>query len=152
MLPIYNKTEVYPSARVPIVDILVQIQDKRAGFHVEKRKETIEGDGERFWERLMLVIGENKPFAWAKMVGIPKSTFSSCLAKKYILSGEHLVKIARKTGCPIGWLLTGEKNLAKFDSDIYSVARDMMALPEDTRKMTRDIVRRIAKEEKLKKA
>lgn len=59
-------------------------------------------------ERIDILIGSDKPFAWASKVGIPVATFSRVYNEGGQLKTEALVRISEITGCSIDWLLTGE--------------------------------------------
>lgn len=63
-----------------------------------------------FHARLALLIGDEKPFAWAKSVGISKGAFTRVWNLGTIPGAEALLKIQKKTGCSIDWLLTGEED------------------------------------------
>jgi len=110
--------------------------------------------GEEFWDRLGAVMGNERPFAWAARIGIPKSTFSHCMNCKMILPLKHLLKIVEVTGISLKWLITGEKGGRegparpltedKVLGELLEIARK---LPAAKREMVRDIVKRIAEEE-----
>lgn len=61
-----------------------------------------------FQERLTIVIGHEKPFAWAKRIGLPSATFSRIWNDGIPPKPDTLLLIAGKTGVSIDWLLTGE--------------------------------------------
>jgi transcriptional regulator with XRE-family HTH domain len=61
-----------------------------------------------FYERLKLLIGDDKPFAWAARVGLSKGAFNRVWNQGTIPSHEGLVKIKIATGVSLDWLLTGE--------------------------------------------
>ncbi len=59
-------------------------------------------------ERLKKIIGHEKPFAWAKRIGIPAPTFNRIWKSGGQLKSDHLKLIAEKTGISLHWLITGE--------------------------------------------
>lgn len=61
-----------------------------------------------FKERLAFLIGENKPYAWCKKVGIEKGLFQYYWQKGKIPKYDNLIKIRNYTGCSLDWLMTGE--------------------------------------------
>ncbi len=61
-----------------------------------------------FKERLTSIIGHEKPFAWAKRIGLPSATFSRIWNGGIAPKPDTLLLIAEKTGVCIDWLLTGE--------------------------------------------
>lgn len=61
-----------------------------------------------FYERLKLLVGDDKPFAWAARVGLSKGAFNRVWNQGTIPSHEGLVKIKTATGVSLDWLLTGE--------------------------------------------
>jgi hypothetical protein len=60
---------------------------------------------------LITLIGNEKPFAWAKRIGIPGPTFDRVWHHGGQLKSEHLALISRKTGVSIDWLLTGQGSM-----------------------------------------
>jgi phage repressor protein C with HTH and peptisase S24 domain len=61
-----------------------------------------------FHDRLRKLIGEDRPFHWAKKVGLPASTFERVWNQQAIPKAEHLVRISEICGVSIHWLLTGQ--------------------------------------------
>lgn len=76
----------------------------------------LEIDGVR--ERLEKVIGHEKPFAWAKRIGIPTSTFSRIWNEGIVPNANMLFLISKSTGVSIDWLLTGEGTPYKEDMPV----------------------------------
>ncbi len=77
------------------------------------------------------------------------------MAKGTVLPAKYLVKVAERTGHSIDWLLTGDEatgchaaDMDEKDSIISEVSEYMKPFLPDARKMVRDIVKRIAEEEK----
>ena len=66
-----------------------------------------------FRSRLALLIGQQKPFEWAKATGIPSSTFDRVWNHEAIPRPEYLVKISRRCNVSVDWLLTGESPLER---------------------------------------
>ncbi|MEO5334566.1 MAG: helix-turn-helix domain containing protein [Magnetococcus sp. YQC-5] len=62
-----------------------------------------------FHQRLTELIGEEKPFSWAKRLGIHTTTFMRMWKDGSIPSVSVLLQIKEKTGVSIDWLLTGEE-------------------------------------------
>lgn len=66
--------------------------------------------GERtqtFKDRLMLLMKGEKPYTWARKVGIEKGLFQYYWQKGKIPTYENLLKIQNYSGCSLDWLLTG---------------------------------------------
>ena len=61
-----------------------------------------------FKERLKFLIGDSKPYAWCKQVGIEKGLFQYYWQKEKIPKYDNLIKIRNFTGCSLDWLMTGE--------------------------------------------
>lgn len=62
-----------------------------------------------FRQRLSLVLGRNKPYAWARKIGLPPATFDRIWQQGGLPRAETLLLIARKTGVDLHWLLTGHR-------------------------------------------
>ena len=60
-----------------------------------------------FKDRLTMLIGSDKPYAWARKVGIEKGLFQYYWQKEKIPTYLNLIKIQKFTGCSLDWLLTG---------------------------------------------
>lgn len=61
-----------------------------------------------FKDRLKLLIGDKKPYIWAKEVGIPSATFDRIWREGSIPKAEHLLRIAKKSNVSVDWLLGAE--------------------------------------------
>lgn len=61
-----------------------------------------------FKERLRLLMKGEKPYTWARKVGIEKGLFQYYWQKEKIPTYENLLKIQRYTGCSLDWILTGK--------------------------------------------
>jgi phage repressor protein C with HTH and peptisase S24 domain len=61
-----------------------------------------------FLDRLQQMIGKQAPHAWARDVGIGKSTFDGIWKKGAQPQLRTLLKIAWKTNISLSWLLTGK--------------------------------------------
>lgn len=61
-----------------------------------------------FATRLRQMIGAQKPYSWAKDIGIPGSSFDRMWNDGTPPRWNFLVLISEKTGISIDWLLTGE--------------------------------------------
>ncbi|MBF0414454.1 MAG: helix-turn-helix transcriptional regulator [Magnetococcales bacterium] len=59
-------------------------------------------------ERLEFVIGTEPPYAWAKRIGLGKSTLAGILNNGACPRTSTLIKIAVNTDISINWLLTGK--------------------------------------------
>jgi len=84
--------------------------------------EAIQISGLRF--RLAKLIGEQKPFEWAKAIGIPSSTFDRVWNHEATPRPEHLLKISRRCGVSIDWLLTGQTSTSSNSSN-----KDILSIP-----------------------
>ena len=65
------------------------------------------GEELTFSERLLHLIGEEKPFAWAARNDVAKSSIHNVLKFGRPPGPDQLIKISRATGRSIEWLLTG---------------------------------------------
>jgi len=61
-----------------------------------------------FRDRLRLLMKEDKPYTWARKVGIEKGLFQYYWQKGKIPTYDNLIKIQNFTGCSLDWLLTGK--------------------------------------------
>lgn len=61
-----------------------------------------------FRDRLRLLMKDEKPYTWARKVGIEKGLFQYYWQKGKIPTYENLLKIQNYTGCSLDWLLTGK--------------------------------------------
>lgn len=61
-----------------------------------------------FRDRLRLLMKEDKPYTWARKVGIEKGLFQYYWQKGKIPTYDNLIKIQTFTGCSLDWLLTGK--------------------------------------------
>lgn len=59
-----------------------------------------------FTQRLLRVIGDEPPYAWAQRLKIPKATLHGLL-RQASPSTATLLKIAQQTPISLNWLLTG---------------------------------------------
>ncbi|MBF0444701.1 MAG: helix-turn-helix transcriptional regulator [Magnetococcales bacterium] len=69
-----------------------------------------------FLDRLRQMIGKQAPYAWARDVGIGKSTFDGIWKKGAQPQLRTLLKIAWKTDISLSWLLTGKGSSRIRDS------------------------------------
>ena len=61
-----------------------------------------------FRNRLGFLIGEEKPFVWAKKAGIPSATFSRIWSEGTTPKSETLCLISEFTGASLDWILLGK--------------------------------------------
>jgi len=61
-----------------------------------------------FRDRLRLLMKEDKPYTWARKIGIEKGLFQYYWQKGKIPTYDNLIKIQNFTGCSLDWLLTGK--------------------------------------------
>ncbi len=61
-----------------------------------------------FKDRLRLLMKDDKPYTWARKIGIEKGLFQYYWQKGKIPTYENLLKIQSYTGCSLDWLLTGK--------------------------------------------
>ena len=61
-----------------------------------------------FKDRLALLMKGEKPYTWARKVGIEKELFQYYWQKGNIPTYENLIKIHDYTGCSLDWLLMGK--------------------------------------------
>jgi transcriptional regulator with XRE-family HTH domain len=60
-----------------------------------------------FRERLQQLMKGDKPYSWARKVGIEKGLFQYYWQKSRIPTYDNLMKIQKYTGCSLDWLLAG---------------------------------------------
>ncbi len=63
---------------------------------------------ETFKDRLKTLMGTQRPYTFARKCGIEKGLFQNYWQKGKIPTYENLLKLQRRTGCSIDWLLTGQ--------------------------------------------
>ncbi len=61
-----------------------------------------------FKDRLRLLMKGDKPYTWARKVGIEKGLFQYYWQKGKIPTYDNLIKIQNYSGCSLDWLLTGK--------------------------------------------
>lgn len=61
-----------------------------------------------FRERLRQLMKGDKPYSWARKVGIEKGLFQYYWQKSRIPTYDNLMKIQEYTGCSLDWLLSGK--------------------------------------------
>ncbi len=71
-----------------------------------------------FRNRIALLVGEDDPFAWAKKVGIPSSTFDRIWNAGSTPKARHLMRIADACAVSVDWLLTGRTPPGEADGEI----------------------------------
>lgn len=74
-----------------------------------------------FRARIQTLVGKEKPYLWAKRLGIPSASFDRIWREGTIPKAEHLVRIAKGCGVTIDWLVIGEPPQKK-DGEPVSVA------------------------------
>ena len=65
--------------------------------------------------RLASLVKDEHPFAWAKRMGISKGAWTRIWNQHTVPSPELLVRIQKKTGALIDWLLTGSNDMRVLD-------------------------------------
>lgn len=88
-------------------------------YFSENKKMKIEN--EDFYKRLLLLIGTEEPFRFAKRIGIPNATFARILSEKSIPKHTHLCKIATQCDVSLDWLLTGKEKTTNTASNLLPV-------------------------------
>lgn len=84
-------------------------------------------------ERLREVIGDELPYAWAKRIGLGKSTLAGILQNKACPRTSTLIKIALNTNISINWLLTGKGSRYVFDAqNSYLGNQETMVRDQET--------------------
>ncbi len=61
-----------------------------------------------FKARLKILMGDDRPYTFARKVGIDKGLFQYYWQMEKIPTYLNLIKIQEYTGCSIDWLLTGK--------------------------------------------
>lgn len=64
--------------------------------------------GVAFRNRLSILMKGEKPYSWARKVGIEKGLFQYYWQKGRIPTYDNLMKIQKHTGCSLDWLLAGK--------------------------------------------
>ena len=62
-----------------------------------------------FKDRLKILIGKQRPYTFAKKVGIEKGLFQYYWQKGKIPTYKQLEKLIAYTGCTMEWILTGKE-------------------------------------------
>ncbi|MFW2330718.1 MAG: hypothetical protein ACN4E2_00250 [Nitrospinota bacterium] len=76
-----------------------------------------------FKERLEQLMRTERPYTWARKVGIEKGLFQYYWQKGKIPTYENLIKIQKYSGCSLDWLLTG-KTVAVDQIDNLPMVRE----------------------------
>jgi hypothetical protein len=66
-----------------------------------------------FKDRLCILMNGERPYTWAKKIGIENMLFQYYWQKGKIPTYANLLKIQEYTGCSLDWLLTGKS--VEFD-------------------------------------
>lgn len=74
-----------------------------------------------FRERLATLVGHGDPFAWAKRVGIPSSTFDRIWNLGTTPKAPHLIRISEACGVSVDWLLTGRAAATAPPDDLMTI-------------------------------
>ncbi|WP_313043223.1 hypothetical protein [Acinetobacter sp.] len=61
----------------------------------------------QFWERMELLIGDERPFPWSERIGLNRSAFQSARARGKRPLPKTVKKWAEQIGCSYGWLNSG---------------------------------------------
>jgi len=77
-----------------------------------------------FIQRIKVLIADEKPYSWAKRLGISQATFNRLWKEGAIPKGDTLLLISEKTGVSIDWLLTGEGPM-KLNDEAYQLAENL---------------------------
>lgn len=72
---------------------------------IPKKKKQIDP---HFLLRLKELMGEEKPYAWGKRIGMSKGAITRVFEEAAVPAAATLKKIRTKTGASIDWLLTGD--------------------------------------------
>lgn len=75
-----------------------------------------------FRDRLATLIGDEKPFVWAKQAGIPSGTFTRLWKDGAVPKAEHLLRIADYAGVSVDWLLGRESETPERQQDYEEFA------------------------------
>jgi phage repressor protein C with HTH and peptisase S24 domain len=62
-----------------------------------------------FADRILKIIGDDKPYSWALRNGIAKSSIHNVLKTGRPPGADQLLKISQAANVTVDWLLTGEK-------------------------------------------
>ncbi len=84
--------------------------------------------------RLAKLIGKEKPFVWARRVGLSAATFNRVWNQGGQLKSAQLEKIHLNTGVSLNWLITGEGPMyeSEREKEVMIVAENMEKyLPQD---------------------
>ncbi|AUH53188.1 phage repressor protein C [Chromobacterium sp. ATCC 53434] len=75
-----------------------------------------------FRHRLELLIGSEKPYAWAARIGINKGSFTNMWYKGGVPRTATARKIADSCGCRLEWLLYGDEPVWLEPEDIHAAS------------------------------
>lgn len=76
-------------------------------FKVRDMQKDKKTDGEEFWERMDILIGDSRPYSWAESLGIKKSGFQSARTRRAKPLPKTVEDWAQKIGCSFAWLNSG---------------------------------------------
>ncbi len=77
---------------------------KRINMQNEKSKDV---EDIQFWERMELLIGDERPFPWSERIGLNRSAFQSARARGKRPLPKTVKKWAELIGCSYTWLNNG---------------------------------------------
>lgn len=63
---------------------------------------------QKFSDRLLMLIGDAKPYSWAAKHGMARASMFNVLNNNGLPSANQLIKISESTGVSTDWLLTGK--------------------------------------------
>jgi phage repressor protein C with HTH and peptisase S24 domain len=78
-----------------------------------------------FKDRLESLMQGEKPYRWARRVGIKKGVFQYYWERGGKPSADNLLKIQQYTGCSLEWLVTGKDRYSPKGVDRPSLVREM---------------------------
>jgi hypothetical protein len=79
-----------------------------------------------FLDRLKIIIGEEKPFSWAKRIGLPAATFNRMWNEGTPPKWNHLTLISEQADVTIDWLLTGEGPMRRSEALRLSAKEEVL--------------------------
>lgn len=77
-----------------------------------------------FKDRLENLMQGEKPYRWARRVGIKKGVFQYYWERGGKPSADNLLKIQQYTGCSLEWLVTGKDRYTPKSTERASMVRE----------------------------
>jgi len=90
-----------------------------------------------FRDRLENLMEGEKPYRWARRVGIKKGVFQYYWERGGKPSADNLLKIQQYTGCSLEWLVTGKDRYTPKSTERASMVRETAYTTSDNPRLVK---------------